>query len=942
MQQTQPTQHTSLTLSLLAAIVFTCLVCAACGSGSAPATQPAFQAQPSAEPSTAWPAVLPADAPQPWEQAGRASHHAAGLLESSEFVLGIDVYNQGGDTLAFESGLRLAGGLPDSGEVSFAIYRVALAGDPPAIVTADINPRMRPDGQRSSYWLGLSNYSRETWEWHGPFTDAQVRLQPDDPAADYNSTIGNHFVAVVAYDGAMADIVGVGAQPRDTGDSTPPPAPAGLTANGASGAIKVSWTHVVDAGLAGYRIYYSPIAFTAVDEPAVRAVNHIEGLNEHLLVTAIPQHIRITAMDFSGNESSLSDEVLGAPLNGEPVPVALHVNHLEVLRGSPAGLTAVIPGAPAVTYDFDVDGDGIFEVTGSASNQAPVDTSAPGIIRPRVRVTGGTMEACGSVSLLVSANSRPVAEATAAPASGEVTLNVDLTGTGTDYDGSIDQYAWDFDGDGTYDYTDAANPNPPTQPYAAAGLYNAKFRVMDDQGAIDVDTVAIYAYDPVVPPVNIPPTAALASDRPRAYMNQYDGVDVNFDAGASSDPEGGALNFEFDPEGDGTFVDNGATATYQHTYTKPGVYQPRVRVTDPDSAAGYASLALSVYQFDGNHVVTNGDTGRYSSVCVVGGNPAIASYDAGNTRVEYYFSNNAQGTDWNAGIIIDGSTTNAGEYCRLDTNGNYPAVVYFDDTNNEIRFCKASNYIGTAFATPYTVVSSFTGTVSLDWLDAGGRAGIAYHHNGNLMFIRALAADGSTWNPPITLDPGPNTGLYPSLAIVDGNPAVSYYDDNNDDLMYVRATDFQGTAWGTPVVVDDSLSAGLYSSLAVVDGFPAISYMAEVSERLWYVRATDATGSAWDAPVQVDSSMHVGYYSNLAVLDGRPVICYTDEPPTTYLRMVHALDATGNTWDTPFYADGDGSRGEYCTMVILPNGLPGIAYRYYYLADLMFATPKLY
>ena len=35
------------------------------------------------------------------------------------------------------------------------------------------------------------------------------------------------------------------------------------------------------------------------------------------------------------------------------------------------------------------------------------------------------------------------------------------------------------------------------------------------------------------------------------------------------------------------------------------------------------------------------------------------------------------------------------------------------------------------------------------------------------------------------------------MAVVNGNPAISYYDNTNSDLKYVRASDTSGTSWGT-------------------------------------------------------------------------------------------------------------------------------------------------
>jgi uncharacterized repeat protein (TIGR01451 family) len=68
---------------------------------------------------------------------------------------------------------------------------------------------------------------------------------------------------------------------------------------------------------------------------------------------------------------------------------------------------------------------------------------------------------------------------------------------------------------------------------------------------------------------------------------------VNFNGSGSSDPEGGPLTYAWDLDGDGQFDDgNGATATY--TYTQPGTYNARLRVTDDQNqSATSAPITIS-------------------------------------------------------------------------------------------------------------------------------------------------------------------------------------------------------------------------------------------------------------------------------------------------------------------------------------------------------------
>jgi len=64
---------------------------------------------------------------------------------------------------------------------------------------------------------------------------------------------------------------------------------------------------------------------------------------------------------------------------------------------------------------------------------------------------------------------------------------VDFIGIGEDTDGYIEKFEWDFDGDGTWDWTSGIHGITVHQ-YPSVGLYTAKFRVTDDDDLSHTDT----------------------------------------------------------------------------------------------------------------------------------------------------------------------------------------------------------------------------------------------------------------------------------------------------------------------------------------------------------------------------------------------------------------------------------------------------------------------
>ncbi len=67
---------------------------------------------------------------------------------------------------------------------------------------------------------------------------------------------------------------------------------------------------------------------------------------------------------------------------------------------------------------------------------------------------------------------------------------------------------------------------------------------------------------------------------------------VAFDAGTSSDPDGDALTYQWDFDGNGSFDATGVTAN--HTYTTLGQYNARLRVTDAKGKFTLTSKVISV------------------------------------------------------------------------------------------------------------------------------------------------------------------------------------------------------------------------------------------------------------------------------------------------------------------------------------------------------------
>ncbi len=168
-------------------------------------------------------------------------------------------------------------------------------------------------------------------------------------------------------------------------------------------------------------------------------------------------------------------------------------------------------------------------------------------------------------------NRRPVADFSSSPAAPKVNVPVSFNAAASnDPDGSIVNYEWDLDGNGSFETDSGSNPVV-QHTYSAEGDYNVRLRVTDNLTGTDVvsKTVSVVA--------NQPPTASFTASPTPAVVGQQE----NFNAAASDDPDGTITKYEWDFDGNGTYeTDSGASPTASHTYSAAGTVNVGLRVTD--------------------------------------------------------------------------------------------------------------------------------------------------------------------------------------------------------------------------------------------------------------------------------------------------------------------------------------------------------------------------
>ena len=574
-------------------VVLICLSLAACGSShnsTSVAALPLSQSGPASS-SNAWPAALPRDTVQPGETTDAAGHvvppvrgvRAAGV--QSVFASGGETFLKSGSVLSINKASRLVAGLPGQRQVSYAMYRLPLGGEQPGAVGVDVNIRSGD----STYYVAVADYAAGRWQWHGPYSANYIRLvkaagQLD--SANYLSSLGDLFVCVAAFDGNIADVVGVGADPASAGDPALPAAPTAYTLTPVPGGLLLDWKVASATDFAGYLVFWSDAAFSAPSDAGVHQFNYaVDGRRLLLPLPATPAFVALQTVDLAGNVSPLTAVLNKTPIAGTFLP-------LTVTTSVPSGLpntVITLSVAGASNYDFDLDGDGIFEVTGSTSSTAHAVTSAVGMVRPAVRGhnTGSSATALAGVSLLIAPNTPPVVSADADKLTGATPLTVNFTGTAFDAEDQPNQmtYAWDFNGDGTFDA--ATNSLVVQHTYTRAGTYNVVFKATDTQGATSTAGVTLQ----IAKGPNIPPTASFVYSPQQAIQPMV--LSYNFDANSSFDPDGDPLTVRWDFDGTGFGSSFAQSQLQNHAYAGIGTYTATLKADD--GFGGQNSASQTVY-----------------------------------------------------------------------------------------------------------------------------------------------------------------------------------------------------------------------------------------------------------------------------------------------------------------------------------------------------------
>jgi PKD repeat protein len=179
----------------------------------------------------------------------------------------------------------------------------------------------------------------------------------------------------------------------------------------------------------------------------------------------------------------------------------------------------------------------------------------------------------------VGPNTSPVAAFTAPTCT--VNTPCQFADASTDADGSIASRSWDF-GDPSSGAANAAQDANPSHTFAAAGTYQVKLTVTDNDGATDDQTNAV--------------TVNAGTGGGQAPTSSFDlpasctaGTPCGFHSTSSDDGQIVSTDWNF-----GDNSDAATTPDATHTYQAAGTYTVTLTVTDDQGLSGTSSQSLTV------------------------------------------------------------------------------------------------------------------------------------------------------------------------------------------------------------------------------------------------------------------------------------------------------------------------------------------------------------
>lgn len=224
-------------------------------------------------------------------------------------------------------------------------------------------------------------------------------------------------------------------------------------------------------------------------------------------------------------------------------------------------------------YRWDFDGNGTYDRVDTVGRDQTHYYSLPGHYVVKLEATASDNTVQIATYDLHITNKLPDVTASVSTTNGQVPLTVSFFASATDSDG-IQSYAWDFDGDGTEDFSSGSTGNT-THIYSTPGQYQASLTVTDGLGAsrtVSLPDIEIRAVPEGNPTISLTPSVTTGTAP----------LQVNFNATPTVEDGVQIDSWAWDFDGDGT-TDSSSENNASHQYEIAGIYFASVTITTSDN-----------------------------------------------------------------------------------------------------------------------------------------------------------------------------------------------------------------------------------------------------------------------------------------------------------------------------------------------------------------------
>ena len=333
----------------------------------------------------------------------------------------------------------------------------------------------------------------------------------------------------------------------------------------------------------------------------------------------------------------------------------VQINSLVTLTG-----TFTQQFGTVIKYYWDFNGDGIYDDSSNTDPAISTIYTHAGVYNAAMGVLDDDGNIGTDVRVVTVLNNAPIITAIRRDTTISIYDSIPFSATAIDNDGSVTKYEWDFNGDGTYEFTNKSNASAGFK-YNVVGVFKAILRVTDNDSKTTIDTANISVV------LDVP--VANAGVDTTVVINSI----VNL-KGAATQLFGTIVMYKWDFNGDGIYEDSSVLPTITHKYTHATVYNARLMVRDDDGNTATDDKIITVTNSAPTITAIRADTTISINDSIV---MTVTAIDVDGTVSEYAWDFNGDGVFEYTSLV-----TGATGY-RYGPAGDFKAIVRVTDDDGK-------------------------------------------------------------------------------------------------------------------------------------------------------------------------------------------------------------------------------------------------------------------